>query len=439
MDLSKLFTTHLKELLARHRQLMLQNNIESMIVPSGKPVSIYLDDMSYPFKSSFLFRAYVPLMELAHSYVVIGLTGKPTLIYYQPVDYWHTPPSDPVGFWTEMFDIQIISQQQEARQYLPSNNEAVAILGEQTTITKSYTQAKNNPQKLLNAMFWQRAYKSDYEIACMKLANEAAALAHKVAEKAFRAGLSEQQIHLAYVEATGMLEHQMPYGNIVALNENGAVLHYTECQSQIPAQRKSFLIDAGVTVNGYHSDITRTYSFENDEFAELITAMNEMQLNCIEEIKTGQEYLDLHIGAHLKIAAIIQQFGLVDMSPEAMLESGVSATFFPHGLGHLIGLQVHDVGGQFADISGTLNPPPPSHPYLRATRKMEAKMVYTIEPGFYFIGSLLAEQRKGKNSGAFNWSKIETFMPYGGIRIEDDIVIEEGCVLNLTREAFDAL
>ena len=109
------------------------------------------------------------------------------------------------------------------------------------------------------------------------------------------------------------------------------------------------------------------------------------------------------------------------MSPESIVETGISANFFPHGLGHLIGLQVHDVGGQFADATGKANPPPKEHPFLRSTRKMEAGMAFTIEPGLYFIETLLKQHRNGPHKNSFNWQRIESFMPYGGIRIEDDM------------------
>jgi len=439
MSPSALYSSHLTDLLQRHRKLMQENGLDYLVVPSGVPLGIYLDDMNYPFKSSFLFRTYLPLTEVADSYLVIGLTGKPTLIYYQPVDFWHTPPSDPSGFWPEHFDIQVITKFEQAADYFPDNTDRVAILGEQTRLTEKLDNAVPNPESLINAIYWQRAYKSDYEIESMQLANDISAKAHKAAEIAFRKGESEQQIHLAYLRSSGMMEHQMPYGNIIALNEHASILHYTECEAKPLNSPKSFLIDAGVTVNGYHSDITRTYSYNQDEFSDLIQAMDQMQLVCINSIQTGQEYVDLHINAHLEISKIIKQFGFVDMSAEAMLETGISGTFFPHGLGHLIGLQVHDVGGQFLDNTGTANPPPANHPFLRSTRKMEASMAFTIEPGLYFIDSLLADQRKGEHSKMFNWDKIESFMPYGGIRIEDDIVIQKDSVLNMTRDAFAKL
>lgn len=434
--LSSLYSQHLTDLLARHRQLMGQFGLDYLVIPSGQPLRVYLDDMDYPFKSSFLFRTYLPLLDTPHCYLVIGLSGKPRLVYFQPEDYWHTPPSDPEGVWPAHFDIRVITRIEDAAAHLPANHERLALLGEPKGLCASLDQAQLNPAGLLSAIYWQRAYKSDYEIECLATANQIAATAHLAAEQAFRAGKSEQQIHLAYVEATGMLEHQMPYGNIVALNQHGAILHYTESAAKAADKLHSFLIDAGATFNGYHADITRTYAFAPGEFSDLVQAMEQMQLACINSIKVGQSYLDLHIQAHLQIAQILRDFKLVDLSPEAMVESGVSATFFPHGLGHLIGLQVHDVGGQFLDPAGTPNPPPGSHPFLRCTRHMEAGMAFTIEPGLYFIDLLLKAQRQGQFASAFNWNKIESFMPYGGIRIEDDIVVGTDSIRNLTREAF---
>ena len=435
-NLQSLYQSHLQDLLSRHRQLMQKHGIEYLVIPSGSPIRVYQDDMDYPFKSSFLFRTYVPLTELPNSYLIIGESGKPTLVYYQPEDYWHTPPSDPEGIWPDSFDIKVVRQHDKASDYLPENTQKVAVLGEESIVTQALTHAQKNPQTLINEIYWQRAYKSDYEIACMQQANLIAARAHSVAEEAFREGKSEQQIHLAYVASTGALEHQMPYGNIVALNENAAILHYMEATSKLPDGHRSFLIDAGASFNGYHSDITRTYAFQPCEFADLIQAMDEMQQKCIGSIETNQSYIDLHLNAHLAIAKILKDFDIVDMSAESMVESGVSGAFFPHGLGHLIGLQVHDVGGQFADPSGKANPPPSSHPFLRSTRKMEPGMAFTIEPGLYFIETLLKQHREGEAKSAINWSKVDALKPFGGIRIEDDIVVKENGVLNMTRDAF---
>jgi Xaa-Pro dipeptidase len=126
------------------------------------------------------------------------------------------------------------------------------------------------------------------------------------------------------------------------------------------------------------------------------------------------------------------------MSAESAVESGVSSTFFPHGLGHLLGLQVHDVGGLQRDESGGTVSRPAGHPYLRCTRTLEPGMVTTIEPGIYFIDMLLAELKNKPAARDVDWARVDAFRRYGGIRIEDDVVCTDGEPENLTRDAFAA-
>jgi Xaa-Pro dipeptidase len=136
------------------------------------------------------------------------------------------------------------------------------------------------------------------------------------------------------------------------------------------------------------------------------------------------------------LAGILREHDFVRMSPEAAVASGVSSTFFPHGLGHMIGLQVHDVGGfQKADSGGTLAKPA-AHPYLRFTRTLEPRMVVTIEPGIYFIDMLLAQLKTKPESKDIHWDKVDKFRRYGGIRIEDDVACTDAAPENLTRDAF---
>jgi Xaa-Pro dipeptidase len=109
--------------------------------------------------------------------------------------------------------------------------------------------------------------------------------------------------------------------------------------------------------------------------------------------------------------------------------------FFPHGLGHLLGLQVHDVGGRLANRDGELAPPPAAWPGLRNTRTLDAGAVVTIEPGLYFIPALLESARDGAAASAINWSLIKELMPFGGIRIEDNVLATTDGADNLTRNA----
>ena len=113
--------------------------------------------------------------------------------------------------------------------------------------------------------------------------------------------------------------------------------------------------------------------------------------------------------------------------------------FFPHGLGHYIGLQVHDIGGFQASEDGGTLPRPEGHPYLRLTRTLDAGQVMTIEPGIYFIDLLLAELKQRPEASDVNWEKVDAFRKYGGVRIEDDVACTAGEPENLTRDAFMAL
>ena len=116
-----------------------------------------------------------------------------------------------------------------------------------------------------------------------------------------------------------------------------------------------------------------------------------------------------------------------------------SRTFFPHGLGHFLGLQVHDVGALLASGGGKQIPRPDKDPYLRLTRILEPGNVITIEPGLYFIESLLEQLRQPPARKSINWPRVENFIQFGGIRIEDNIHITETGNVNLTRDAFAAL
>jgi len=162
-------------------------------------------------------------------------------------------------------------------------------------------------------------------------------------------------------------------------------------------------------------------------------------LEIISELKPGLSYVDMHLNTHLKIAKFLKEADFIFCDPEMALETGISSTFFPHGLGHLLGLQVHDIGGFQVSANGETQSAPQEHPSLRLTKKLEPGFCVTIEPGFYFIDLLLNRLQVTKNASYVNWSKIEKFKKYGGIRIEDDVIITDDSADNLTRQAFAQL
>ncbi len=131
--------------------------------------------------------------------------------------------------------------------------------------------------------------------------------------------------------------------------------------------------------------------------------------------------------------------GLASGEADALLSEGVTSAFMPHGIGHLLGIQVHDVGGFMEDENGATIDPPSGHPFLRLTRVLEEDMVLTIEPGLYVIDMLLDNLRGTPAESLVNWSSVDALRPFGGVRVEDNVrVLADGCE-NLTRDAFAEL
>jgi Xaa-Pro dipeptidase len=359
---------------------------------------------------------------------------KPTFVYYQPVDYWHKVADAPHGYWTPHFDIKMIASLEEAKELMPAGR--VAFVGEWDDTFESWGFAERNPGSLMARLHYDRTRKTPYEVACMRAATELGVRAHRAAESAFRSGASEFEIHLAYLAACGHMEHELPYGNIIATNQNGSTLHYMDTdRRRLPdSERHSFLIDAGAQVHGYACDITRTYAARDGEFKELVDAVDAMQQEICSEVAPGVDYKDIHIGTHHKTGRILSALGFVKCSGEEAFEKKITPAFFPHGVGHLLGLQVHDVAGFAKASTGETIPKPEGHPYLRLTRTIEPGMTFTIEPGIYFITSLLGELRKSDAASLVDWNRVDSFMKYGGVRIEDNLHVTDTGFENLTRE-----
>jgi Xaa-Pro dipeptidase len=280
--------------------------------------------------------------------------------------------------------------------------------------------------------------KTAYELECLRHASRIAARGHLAARDSFFAGASEFEVHLAYCAATGLREEELPYGNIIAFDAGAAVLHYQHLDRRSGRPRRSFLIDAGAQVRGYAADITRTYSAADDEFRALVDAMDGLQRRMCDSIRKGTDYRDVHLAAHRMIAGLLHDAGVIACAADTAVSSGLSSVFFPHGIGHLLGLQVHDVAGLARDASGAEILRPPGHPYLRLTRTLEPGFVVTVEPGLYFIDLLLDAARADARGKFIRWDTVERLRPYGGIRVEDDVVCTDDIPENLTRDAFAA-
>lgn len=432
-ELARLYPSHIETVIERATQALSAGEFDHLVIASGRQSYRFLDDMPNPYYVNPQFKAWLPLTRHPECWIAFTPGNKPVLAYYQPDDYWHEVPAAPEGYWLPYFDVRVIHEPREAMQHLPRLGRC-AVLGEAHAALDDMV--PNNPDSVLNPLHYHRSAKTAYELANMRQASRRATRAHRVAEAAFRDGGSEMDIHRAYCAAAGHTDLDLPYGNIVALNQNAAILHYQHQRSDKPAQHHSFLIDAGAQVNGYAADITRTYASGDAEFQILIDAMEAAQLRLCDQVRDGKPYPEIQLSTHAEIAAILREQDYVRMETDSMVESGVTQSFMPHGVGHPIGLQVHDVAGFMENAAGGFIPRPAGHPYLRMTRVLREDFVVTIEPGLYFIESLLAKLKATPHAKAVNWGKIERMRKFGGIRIEDNVRVTASHPENLTRDAF---
>lgn len=428
------YDAHVRAHKSLYNRVLEQAGFDAAVVYAGRPGLHFLDDNHYPFKVNPLFKAWLPVIDAPDSFVIQRAGQIPVLVYCQPVDYWHAVPADPDPFWADRFDVKIVHTADAAREFMPAGK--VAFLGEASDDILAWGFSEVNPERVLNTLHYARAWKSEYELECMAEASRIGVEGHRAAREAFEAGLSEFEIHLAYARATGHDDHGLPYQNIIALNEHAAILHYTTLKRDPPQEIRSFLIDAGGSFHGYVSDITRTYAKTDGVFADLIGEVDAVQQALCNALRPGLNYVTLHEQAVHDLAGVLQRAEIILCDAEEAVSSGLASCFFPHGLGHYLGLQVHDVGGFMGNESGTYVAPPEAYPTLRLTRTVEASQVMTIEPGLYFIRQLLEPLREGKSSKNVNWPLVDSLYPCGGIRIEDNVVVTASAPRNLTREAF---
>jgi Xaa-Pro dipeptidase len=440
VDLDSLFAAHIAELRRRADDALRAGGCDGLVAYSGRARYTFLDDRPYPFVVNPHFKHWVPVTDAPDCFVAHVPGAQPRLVYFQPADYWHRPPQLPSGAWQDQYDIHIVRDVLAARDLLGLGRGRFAFVGEWQPEFEAWGFAAVNPQAVIAHLHYARAVKTPYELACMRQASRLAARGHLAARDAFLRGGSEYDAHMAYCAAAGVREEELPYGNIVAFNEGGAVLHYQHLERGRGGPRRSFLIDAGAQVRGYASDITRTWSGGDAGFTDLVSALDVIQQRLCAGIVAGRDYREVQLEAHFAIGVLLRQSGIIRCDAETAVAARVTSVFFPHGIGHLLGLQVHDVAGLAADATGTREiPRPDGHPYLRLTRKLEPGFVVTVEPGIYFIDLLLDQARADGRGCHIDWAAVERLKPYGGIRIEDDVACTAGTPENLTRDAFAAV
>ncbi|CAI7653733.1 unnamed protein product [Penicillium bialowiezense] len=297
--------------------------------------------------------------------------------------------------------------------------------------------AEINTSTLNTAIENTRVVKTSHEVALLRKANEISTKAHLAAIEAAKTATNERQIEAAIIGAciaNGCREQS--YHPIVAGGEGGATLHYVGNDVDLidpkTKQRKdSVLIDAGGEYQTYCADITRVIPLNgkfSDETRAIYELVLEMQIKCIDELKAGVRWDDVHALAHRIAIAGLLKLGILRGSAEELFEKRVSVAFFPHGLGHYLGMDTHDTGGNpnYEDKDRMFR-------YLRVRGHLPAGSVVTVEPGIYFCPFIVNPVLKDPSTSQYIDAQVlDKYWKVGGVRIEDNIHILENGHENLT-------
>ncbi|KAJ2876025.1 hypothetical protein FB639_003937, partial [Coemansia asiatica] len=279
-----------------------------------------------------------------------------------------------------------------------------------------------------------RVFKDDFELEVMRRANRISGSAHETLMREAQLGMNEAELRGRFV---GLVLSQgcnyEAYVSIVARGRNAAILHYIKNNMALDSAENIVLVDAGGSLQCYVSDITRTWPLGaqfSPECRAIYAIVLEMQKTVIEACAPNKQWMDMHLLANRVAAQRLIELGILKGSLDDIMEKHVVGFFMPHGIGHLIGIDTHDVGGY---PRGAERVNVPGLRYLRANREMLPRMVFTVEPGLYFVDVILAD---AKNDPAIamhiDFDIVAKYRYVGGVRIEDSIVITETGYENLT-------
>ena len=440
--MKNLFSVHRQDLERSVHEILAELKYDQLVIHAGTPAFYHADDQEIPFHTVPHFRHWSPL-EGPNHFLLIAPGEKTELIAVCPDDFWYEQARVGTPFWIEEYTITEVGNAKTAWDVLRERtaHKNTAFVGDEQGAGMAPAHGiaahNRNPQALLSKLDELRTRKSGYEVACIRESNKIAAAGHARAYDAFMAHGSELDIHHAYLIGTKQAEVNLPYPAISALDEHGAVLHYQHKQEK--RDGGICLLDAGTSFLGYASDVTRTWAAPKADgrFVSIINALNVLQQELCARVTPGVHTLELHYEAHKGIARILKAHDILYCEGDEAIRAGLPQAFFPHGLGHFLGIQVHDVGASNSENDNQKLAE--LFPKLRTIRTLEAGNVITIEPGIYFIPMLLKKLKESMSSHLVNWDLVQALTPCGGVRIEDDILVTKEGPQNLTRPYFESL
>ena len=402
----------------RRRELVAAWNLddEVVLVGAGAPVAIPgRGDPTYPFRSHL---EYLYLTDRERPHGVLAFDPKEGWVdFVEPVSrherLWEgggeleaagATPVDELADWLE------------AR-----SGRALACLGASVDGAAADGELARELRRSLNAI---RRVKDDLELARMRVAERATAAGFAALAARIEPGRSERELQIE-LEAE-FFRHGAAFtafDTIVAGGPNSAVLHFPPTHRRLAAG-ELVLVDAGAEYRGYASDITRTYPVSGTFTplqAELHGLVRSAGVEAIRRCVAGTEWRDVHRAAALVIAAGLADLGVLRGDVESLVESEAVGVFFPHGVGHLVGLGIRDAGEVLPGRE-----PGESFPPLRVDLPLQPGYVATVEPGVYFVPALLHDPEfRERHRQTVVWERAEELIGFGGIRIEDDVLVTE--------------
>jgi Xaa-Pro aminopeptidase len=279
-------------------------------------------------------------------------------------------------------------------------------------------------EALRNALVRVRRPKDDVETERMRVAFEATRKGFAELVELIEPGRTERELQIA-LEAAFLRSGGdfLAFESIVAAGDHAAVLHFSPTDRELRAG-ELLLVDAGAEHRAYASDITRTYPIGGQLGTEQRLVWETVRRageTAIEACRPGVRWREVHIAAALVVAEGLIELGVLRGEPQTLFESGAVTLFFPHGVGHTVGLGVRDAGFATDEESEPL----PGLPRMRLDIPLEPRQAWTVEPGIYFVAPLLARNRDRDD---VDWDRVDELLGFGGVRIEQNVLItDDGC------------
>lgn len=422
-----------------------------IVLQGGDNISLYDTDVDYVFRQESYFTYLFGVTEPGCYGTVDVATGSATLYVPRlPSEYavWMGALLTPEDF-KQKYEVDTVHYVDEIAAKLEQLNPSVllTLCGPNTDSGLTAKPANfDGIEKfivdsdiLFPVIAECRVIKSPAEVEVLRYVARVSSDAHKQVMKKIRPGWHEYQaesefLHHSY--AVGGCRH-VSYTCICGAGTNSAVLHYGHAASPndcLIQDGEMCLFDMGANYGGYTSDITCSFpvngKFTDDQKLIYNAVLAARDAVCA-TAKEGVSWVDMHLLANRVMLAAMEKGGLLQGDVNEMMEAGLNAIFQPHGLGHLLGLDVHDVGGYLSHCPERPNQPGVNR--LRMARTLKAGMYVTIEPGCYFIEPLLNKAFSDPSLSKFLVKeKIERFRNFGGVRIEDDVLITKTGIENFT-------